>query len=207
MAKSSQAAVATPSRRARKKARTRGEIYAAAMRLFVARGFDAVTIEDICDTADVARGTFFLHFPTKDALLGEYGVQATAELAERLRAGRRTAAAALKDALEFLAERAERHAEIVRLMVREVMARPAALADTTEQSRDLVALLAGVVRRGQASGELRGGVDPVLAAAIVVSTYMAIVGEWARRAGTLELQAAIAQALDVVLGGLRRRRT
>ncbi len=72
--------VAAPSRRARKKERTRAQIYGAAMQLFLARGYDAVTIEEICAAADVARGTFFLHFPTKDALLGEYGRQASAEL-------------------------------------------------------------------------------------------------------------------------------
>src|SRR6266850_5733877 len=68
------------SRRERKKERTRQEIYRAAMELFLARGFDAVTIEEICQTADVAKGTFFLHFPTKDAFLLEYGQQAVQEL-------------------------------------------------------------------------------------------------------------------------------
>src|SRR5260221_11582476 len=68
------------SRRERKKERTRQEIYRAAMEWFLARGFDAVTIEEICQTADVAKGTFFLHFSTKDALLIEYGHQAVQEL-------------------------------------------------------------------------------------------------------------------------------
>ena len=66
-------ALATPlSRRARKKERTRHEIYAAALSLFAARGFDAVSVEQICQAADVARATFFLHFHTKSALLFEF---------------------------------------------------------------------------------------------------------------------------------------
>ena len=206
MSKSSHAArlvaVEAPSRRARKKERTRRDIFTAAMRLFVARGFDAVTIDDICAAADVARGTFFLHFPTKDALLSEYGAEVTAELAVRI--GRETddAAATLRRALRFLAARAVGNAEMVHLMVREAMARPIVLADTTEQSRGLVELLAGVVRRGQCSGELRREIDPVIAAAVLVSSYMAIVGEWARQAGKLRLRPALEQALDVVLRGL-----
>jgi AcrR family transcriptional regulator len=206
MPKSSQSAglalVPLPSRRVRKKERTRREIFAAAMRLFLARGFDGVTIDDICRAADVARGTFFLHFPTKDALLGEYGQEVTAALAARLGQHRGGAVAALRLALRFLAGRAVSHAEMVRLMVREAMARPVVLADTTEQSRDLVQLLAGVVRRGQLAGELRRRVDPVIAAAVVVSSYLAIVGEWARHAGKLRLRPALEQALDVVLHGL-----
>jgi len=77
-------AVEPRSRRERKKERTRQEIYRVAMELFVARGFAAVTIEDICHAADVAKGTFFLHFPTKDALLLEYGEQVSGELEEIL---------------------------------------------------------------------------------------------------------------------------
>jgi AcrR family transcriptional regulator len=70
MPKSSHGAAAAivtevPSRRARKKERTRRDIFAAAMDLFVARGFEAVTIDDICRAADVARGTFFCISPRK----------------------------------------------------------------------------------------------------------------------------------------------
>ena len=73
-----------PGRRERKKARTRQTIYQAAMALFVERGYDAVTVEEVCRRADVAKGTFFLHFPTKDALLVEYGREATDDLRARL---------------------------------------------------------------------------------------------------------------------------
>jgi len=195
-----------PTRRARQKARTRREIFDAAMRLFLARGFDAVTIDDICRHAGVARATFFLHFPTKDSLLGEYGRDVTAELTERLRVYRGGAAATLRFALGLLAKRAVRHAEVVRLMVHEVMVRPAALADATAQGRSLGDVLAGIVRDGQRAGELRRGVEPLLAAAVIVSSYMAIVNEWARGAVRFDLAAGVEQALDLVLQGLAPRR-
>jgi AcrR family transcriptional regulator len=192
------------SRRARKKERTRREIFAAAIDLFLARGFDGVTIDDICAAADVARGTFFLHFPTKDALLSEYGQQVMAELADDLGNHRGGAADELRHAVTFLTARATRHAELVRLMVREVMARPVMLADHTEQSRDLVQMLAAIVERGQAAGEFRREIEPLIAGATVVAAYMAIVAEWARRSGRLDLGQAIEQSLDLVLRGLEQ---
>src|SRR5262245_3911786 len=94
------------SRRERKKERTRQQIYHAAMELFVARGFEAVTVEDICQAADVAKGTFFLHFPAKDALLLEYGRQVSGELEEILSHHHGGPTAALRKILSFLAERA-----------------------------------------------------------------------------------------------------
>jgi len=199
-------AIVPRSRRERKKERTRQEIFRAAMELFIARGFDAVTVEDICQTADVAKGTFFLHFPTKDALLLEYGQQVTGELEEIWHAHHGGTAAALRKMLTLLVERALLHADIVRLVVREVMARPTAFVNATEQSRDLVHLLAEVVRQGQTSGELRHKVEPRLAAAIITSAYFAIITEWVRCGGQFDLAAAVQQSLDVVLNGLANKK-
>ena len=55
--------------RARKKRQTRAAIAAAAMDLFQARGFDAVTIADIAAAADVSRKTIFNYFPAKEDLV------------------------------------------------------------------------------------------------------------------------------------------
>ena len=175
------------------------------MPLFLHRGFDAVSVEDICAAADVAKGTFFLHFPTKDALLLEYGARVTEELAELFRQYRGSATSALTKMLGILAERATHHADIVRLVVREVMAHPVALVDATEQSRDLSSLFAEVVRVGQENGEFRQNVSPRLAAAILTSTYLAIVTEWVRRGGNFAITQVLKQSINVVLHGLAKK--
>lgn len=56
-------------RRERKKAATRASISAAALALFLERGFDAVSIRDIAADADVAVATIFKHFDGKEALV------------------------------------------------------------------------------------------------------------------------------------------
>jgi len=64
-------AVVTPpvGRRERKKARTRQTLADEALRLFLKRGFDQVTVADVADAADVAVSTLFAHYPTKESLL------------------------------------------------------------------------------------------------------------------------------------------
>jgi AcrR family transcriptional regulator len=51
-----------------KKLRIRQEIADQAMQLFVARGFDRVTVADVAQAADVSQKTVFNYFPTKEDL-------------------------------------------------------------------------------------------------------------------------------------------
>jgi AcrR family transcriptional regulator len=59
----------TESLRDRQRAQIRADIRRAAFRLFVERGYDAVTTEEIAAAAGVSPRTFFRHVPTKDELL------------------------------------------------------------------------------------------------------------------------------------------
>ena len=56
-------------RRERKKEETKRRIFETAVQLFNERGFDATTIDEIAERADVAKGTFFNYFPRKESLL------------------------------------------------------------------------------------------------------------------------------------------
>ena len=51
--------------RERKKARTRAEIQGHALRLFHQQGYEATTVAQIIDEAEVSESTFFRYFPTK----------------------------------------------------------------------------------------------------------------------------------------------
>lgn len=53
------------SRRERRRVEIRDRIVAAAYALFQERGYQAATVAQICDQADVAYKTFFNHFPSK----------------------------------------------------------------------------------------------------------------------------------------------
>lgn len=72
--------------RERKKRQTREAIAAAAMELFLARGFDDVTIADIARAADVSRKTIFNYFPAKEDLVFHEGRARRGALIEAIRA-------------------------------------------------------------------------------------------------------------------------
>jgi AcrR family transcriptional regulator len=68
--------------RERKKRQTREAIAAAAMELFSERGFDAVTVADVAEAADVSEKTVFNYFPTKEELVFQGGAARRDELIE-----------------------------------------------------------------------------------------------------------------------------
>lgn len=195
---------ATPisTRRARKKERTRQEIFSAAMELFAARDFDAVTIEAICAAADVARATFFLHFPTKASLLHEWNCQVAAEFSARLVEPRGSAVEELRGLVEHISHRLLAQADVMTAMLREFFATPQAVLAAHDAAPDLHALFEAIVRRGQTRGELRSTVDPRLAVAVVLSTSAAILSGQVWKPGELSPEQVQAQFFEVVFHGL-----
>ena len=55
--------------RERKKADVRNTLVNTAVALFLKKGFDAVTVDEIVEKANVSRSTFFRYFPTKEAIV------------------------------------------------------------------------------------------------------------------------------------------
>ena len=70
------------SRKDRRVNRTRRQLRDALMELILERGYNAVTIEDITERADLGRTTFYLHFRDKEELL----VESLEAIAEELKA-------------------------------------------------------------------------------------------------------------------------
>jgi AcrR family transcriptional regulator len=70
-----------PDRRQRK---SRTALQLALIRLISEKPYEAITIEDVTEAADVARATFYAHYKDKAALLAEANEQVISELTERV---------------------------------------------------------------------------------------------------------------------------
>lgn len=191
-----------PSRRERKKARTRREIYEAAMALFEHQGFDAVTVEAICDAADVARGTFFAHFPTKSALLYEFSNRVADDFDAHGPGPGSPATEELRALVDFMVAQLVAHAGVMGAMVREFFANPQAIAAAHASGRDFPDRVEAIIRRGQERGEFRDSFDARLASAVLLSTAGALLSGHVFPPGELSVDAMRAQFFDVIFGGL-----
>ena len=89
--------------RSRKRLATRDAISHAATRLFLERGFDHVTVDEIAAAADVGRMTVFIHFPRKEDMFFDRDEEARERLRDALR--QRDPRVAPVEALRLLAQR------------------------------------------------------------------------------------------------------
>src|ERR1700744_6673373 len=90
-------------RRSRKRLAMRQNISNAATRLFMERGFDHVTVDEIAEAADVGRMTVFNHFPRKEDMFFDLDEEGREILREALR--QRDAKVAPVEAYRRLADR------------------------------------------------------------------------------------------------------
>jgi AcrR family transcriptional regulator len=74
------------SRVQRRVARTKAAIEDAFVQLVLERGYDQVTVEDITDRADLARATFYAHYPNKQAVQSSVFNRLTEDLVQRIAA-------------------------------------------------------------------------------------------------------------------------
>lgn len=196
----------TGTRRARKKERTRREIYRTAMSLFSESGYDGVTIEDICRNASVAKATFFLHFENKAALLKDFNDEITQALAERLAGHQGTAEEQLILLHSAFSDAWLANAPVMQKMLREFIDQPTMLAKAASVNDSIIDLVIQIVRRGQARGELRRDIAPELAAVSMVSTWSAIAAWWSESGAAVDTSAdkmPTLQTIDLTLNGLK----
>jgi AcrR family transcriptional regulator len=153
---------ALPGRRERRKAETRRRLLEAARRLFVERGYDATRPQDIARTADVAAGTFYLHFADKREAFVTFTDEAAGELMEHIRERARSAAGfadRLASSLEALFDYADAHPGVLGAafadggVIAEGLPVGASLRDRLAHN------LAQGLRQGMAQGEIRDDYD------------------------------------------------
>jgi AcrR family transcriptional regulator len=105
----------------RRAARTRAALHSALMSLIVRKSYDAISVSDIADEANVGRATFYCHFRGKDDLLrnGAGGLRAMlVEQRQRAAADESSSAAKLLGFSLFMFEHTRERLTLYRALVR-----------------------------------------------------------------------------------------
>jgi TetR/AcrR family transcriptional regulator, cholesterol catabolism regulator len=196
-------------RRVRRRLDVRDRIKCAAVELFREKGYEAATVEEIAERADVARGTFFNHFTRKDALLVALGEDLLAEVEEQMGPPQEWAGKARDQMLRYffeLGRRAERDGELFKTIVveqtREYWLRDAEEIDIAHQR--FRQTIRTVIAHGRERGEVADDIDDSAAARLLEGLHIVTLIEWIRARGSEEeLRAQLAPALEIIFCGLQ----
>ena len=171
-------------RREKRKQEIRARIEEAAYNLFKAQGIDDTSIEQICVEADVARRTFYGHFPNKHALLGGLGVSRvynqSAPMLQALMANHQTTRARLGAMIDYIESNFSSYEDIDRQLF---LLGPVAFAQDREQQREVgSSSMAGFTRlitAGRELGDVKSDYSPEILASVVVGTLNMLTMSWA----------------------------
>jgi AcrR family transcriptional regulator len=191
--------VTTPGLRERKKQQTRAAIADAALTLFTARGFDAVTVAEVAEAANVSTATVFNYFPTKEDLLYSRFEAFEEELLDAIRT--RPVGESVLDAFgRFILERSRRGAsrdlgERVRVTARIIGDSPALLA----RERQIVARYADALAEliAEETGAAPDDLRPRVAAGALMAVHRGLIDHARRRARTRRGLSRLAADLEV----------
>ncbi|MET4643060.1 AcrR family transcriptional regulator [Streptomyces atratus] len=190
-----------PGLRERKKLKTRMAIRRSTYRLIAEQGYDAITIEQIAEAAEVSPSTVFRYFATKEdiVLTDEYDL--LMEAAIRNRPADEPPLQSMRFVVtETLATLLATEEEEVRRRTRLMVEVPAIRARLSETMSDTAKMLARVLadRSGRSADDLavRVFVAAVLGALREVTLY------WGEHGQEGDLIAMVNQALDTLESGL-----
>jgi len=167
--------------RERKKREVRERISDAARQLFLERGFEATTVEQIARSADVAQATFFNYFPSKSAVLGEM----TGEVFERIEElvnEQLARPASAQDRIRRFADAVATEIEQTRGLARDVVLELMRISAPRDGGFPYVARVrdpfAAMLREGQLQGDVRADLDPTFLADMVIGTLNVSITNW-----------------------------
>ena len=177
--------VAAPlGRREKRKQEIRNRIEEAAYTLFQSQGIEETSIEQICVEADVARRTFYGHYPNKHALLGGLGVSRLYSrmdpMLQELMANHPTTRARLEAMIDYIESSFAGMNDIDRQLI---AMGPSVLAADKEVHQQMgtsaIDSFKRMINAGRELGDVKTDFSPDILGHVVVGTLNTLTTSWA----------------------------
>ncbi len=189
---------------------TRQLILAASLDLFAQNGYDATSVAEICERAQVSKGAFYHHFPSKQALFLDLmnawlqGVGSTFQRAK-------DAAGDVPEAFEAMAGLTGQVFEalkgggfpILLEFWRQASCQPDIWEEAVAPYHQYLGLFARLVGQGIADGDFNPEVDPDTAARILMAVAMGLLLQASFDPAGADWQAVTRSGIRMILDGLR----
>lgn len=194
----------TVGRQERKRLATRQNIYETAISLFREKGYHATTVEEIANEADVAKATFFKHFPKKYELIEEVIKQRR----EKIRAATRdekvkhlSTKMQISHMMKILCQTIESDRPLAVIALNEYIGS----GDLFKEEAPSIEIFFQTLERGKESGQLRADVPTRVVARLLWSYYLESYIAWARNEQGHSLESMLQEGVEVVFRGIEAK--
>lgn len=187
---------------------TRQAIFDTAIALFAKKGYDKVTIDDICEKVGVTKGAFYNHFKSKDQIIleefmrmDEHYVKVAQDIAdmessaEKLRVFNREAIKLMSD-LGVTMMKVVYHSQIAPNMRRPYL---------TDGRRFLYKITNELIKEGQEKGEIRDDIASEEMAVMLINCFRGQIYHWCLASGSFDLVGTCERLFDLMLESLTPR--
>jgi TetR/AcrR family transcriptional regulator, cholesterol catabolism regulator len=193
-------------RRERKKLEVERRIREAALQLFHEKGYEATTVEEIAERADVAKGTFFNYFPRKDSLLEALAEDLAGELLDELGPAEGWKGTARDQLLRLFLRIGEMVAldpELSKVMIIENMRNFWMRTEADPLEQEFRELVHGVLSRAVERGEIAGGSDVRIGAKLLDAAYFTTMIDWLKAGAPGDVyRQELTAKFDIIFRGL-----
>jgi AcrR family transcriptional regulator len=200
--------IVTPSdRRTRRSTEVRERLFRAALALFAKKGYSETTVEDITNSADVGKGTFFNYFPSKDHILLAFGEMQYGKLQAAVEEARLTSTPMpifLRSLGQRMTEEPTRNPAILRALLLAYLSSTPVREAMLDLQKRVLALHSEMIQLGQERGEIRDDLPPLEIAQVFRQTIFGTLLMWTLYADG-SLLTRMESAFDVLWKGLTPR--
>ena len=180
-----------------------------AMNIFAEKGYHSTSVEDIVNTAGVAKGTFYLHFEGKKDVLDKIIDSYFSTLYESLKLLDISIPKPVEELKEIYMNVCRaliadtRMKQFVRLLLSEMMGLDKGLTyKINDFFNRMVQMSAGYMRKAQDEGRVFDGIDPVLISHGIIGSVKEILYQWAVIDENIDLERGISDLVEVYFRGI-----
>jgi AcrR family transcriptional regulator len=195
-----------------KAADTRNKIYESARQLILEQGFENVSVDSIVEAAGVAKGSFYVHFESKDALavdlINEF--TKTADLDYKSFLQSHSNCSSSLDTLLLLAEKISDFIESnigidnMKVLYKAHLTKAVDTTSATSYSRELYTLLSKTLEMGVEQGELREDLSVASLSRHMILAIRGITFEWCIRYPDFDLKEQVLEHFKILLYGIKK---
>ena len=181
---------------------TKTRIKEIGLKLFQERGFENVTINEICEQSSVNKHTFYYYFKSKDELLKDYyevPYDLSTEYFVQMLNAKNHVEQLWLSYKPFLDRISESGTEISRQLFIKNINHDVGTFRGGRRRNEHMKMQAGIIEKGQAAGEIRNSSDPKTLCMIIHQTFVSTLFMWCMHNGTFDLPLYVRSSVEAML--------